>query len=44
MKKMIFCVIPLIEEQGFQLSGEVDDDSAKSIGKLSGAGAIVTTS
>jgi hypothetical protein len=30
------------EEQGFQLSGEVDDESAKSIGKLSGAGAIVT--
>jgi hypothetical protein len=30
------------EEQGFQLSGEVDDDSAKSIGKLLGAGAIVT--
>jgi hypothetical protein len=29
-------------EQGFQLSGEVDDDSAKSIGKLLGAGAIVT--
>jgi hypothetical protein len=30
------------EEQGFQLSGEVDDDSAKAIGKLLGAGAIVT--
>jgi hypothetical protein len=30
------------EEQGFQLSGEVDDSSAKSIGKLLGAGAIVT--
>jgi uncharacterized lipoprotein YmbA len=30
------------EEQGFQLSGEVDDESAKSIGKLLGAGAIVT--
>jgi hypothetical protein len=30
------------EEQGFQLSGEVDDDSAKNIGKLLGAGAIVT--
>jgi curli biogenesis system outer membrane secretion channel CsgG len=29
------------EEQGFQLSGEVDDESAKSIGKLLGAGAIV---
>jgi hypothetical protein len=29
-------------EQGFQLSGEVDDDSAKAIGKLLGAGAIVT--
>lgn len=32
------------EEQGFQLSGEVDDDSAKSIGRLLGAGAIVTGS
>jgi hypothetical protein len=32
------------EEQGFQLSGEVDDASAKSIGKLLGAGAIVTGS
>jgi hypothetical protein len=32
----------LREEQGFQLSGEVDDNSAKSIGKLLGAGAIVT--
>jgi hypothetical protein len=31
-------------EQGFQLSGEVDDSSAKSIGKLLGAGAIVTGS
>jgi hypothetical protein len=30
------------EEQGFQLSGEVDDDSAKAIGRLLGAGAIVT--
>ncbi|GHU83190.1 hypothetical protein FACS189468_8140 [Spirochaetia bacterium] len=30
------------DEQGFQLSGEVDDDSAKAIGKLAGAGAIVT--
>jgi hypothetical protein len=30
------------EELGFQLSGEVDDSSAKSIGKLLGAGAIVT--
>ncbi|MDR2447857.1 MAG: DUF1566 domain-containing protein [Treponema sp.] len=30
------------EEQGFQLSGEVDDNSAKTIGKLLGAGAIVT--
>ncbi|MDR1470639.1 MAG: DUF1566 domain-containing protein [Spirochaetaceae bacterium] len=29
-------------EQGFQASGEVDDNSAKSIGKLLGAGAIVT--
>ncbi|MDR2178642.1 MAG: DUF1566 domain-containing protein, partial [Treponema sp.] len=32
------------EEQGFQASGEVDDESAKSIGKLLGAGAIVTGS
>jgi hypothetical protein len=32
------------EEQGFQLSGEVDDNSAKVIGKLLGAGAIVTGS
>ena len=32
------------EEQGFQLSGEVDDESAKSIGKLLGAGAIITGS
>jgi hypothetical protein len=32
------------EEQGFQLSGEVDDNSAKTIGKLLGAGAIVTGS
>jgi hypothetical protein len=31
-------------EQGFQLSGEVDDNSAKAIGKLVGAGAIVTGS
>jgi hypothetical protein len=31
-------------EQGFQLSDEVDDNSAKSIGKLLGAGAIVTGS
>jgi hypothetical protein len=30
------------EEQGFQLSGEVDDNSAKAIGQLLGAGAIVT--
>jgi hypothetical protein len=30
------------EEQGFQASEDVDDDSAKSIGKLLGAGAIVT--
>jgi hypothetical protein len=29
-------------EQGFQLSGEVDDNSAKTIGKLLGARAIVT--
>jgi curli biogenesis system outer membrane secretion channel CsgG len=27
-------------EQGFQLSGEVDDNSAKAIGKLLGAGAL----
>jgi hypothetical protein len=32
------------EEQGFQMSGEVDDDSAKSIGRLLGAGAIATGS
>jgi hypothetical protein len=32
------------EDPGFQLSGEVDDESAKSIGKLLGAGAIVTGS
>jgi hypothetical protein len=32
------------DEQGFQLSGEVDDNSAKAIGKLLGAGAIVTGS
>ena len=32
------------EEQGFQLSGEVSDESAKSIGMLLGAGAIVTGS
>jgi len=32
------------EEQGFQLSGEVDDASATSIGRLLGAGAIVTGS
>jgi hypothetical protein len=32
------------EEQGFQLSGDVDDESAKSIGRLLGAGAIVTGS
>ncbi|MDR1972832.1 MAG: penicillin-binding protein activator LpoB [Treponema sp.] len=31
-------------EQGFQLSAEVDDNSAKSIGRLIGAGAIVTGS
>ena len=30
------------EEQGFHLSGEVSDASAKSIGKMVGAGAIVT--
>jgi hypothetical protein len=29
-------------EQGFQLSGEVSDESAKEIGKMLGAGAIVT--
>jgi hypothetical protein len=32
------------EEQGFQLSGEVNDESAKAIGQLLGAGAIVTGS
>jgi TolB-like protein len=32
------------EEQGFQLSGEVSDASAKEIGKKLGAGAIVTGS
>jgi hypothetical protein len=32
------------EEQGFQLSGEVSDSSAKAIGQLLGAGAIVTGS
>jgi hypothetical protein len=32
------------EEQGFQLSGDVDDKSAKEIGKMLGAGAIVTGS
>ncbi|GHU81415.1 hypothetical protein FACS189468_3990 [Spirochaetia bacterium] len=31
-------------EQGFQMSGEVSDDSAKSIGQMVGAGAIVTGS
>jgi hypothetical protein len=31
-------------ELGFQLSGEVSDESAKSIGKMLGAGAIVTGS
>jgi len=31
-------------EQGFQLSGEVSDESAKAIGQLLGAGAIVTGS
>ncbi|GHV80390.1 hypothetical protein AGMMS49944_21810 [Spirochaetia bacterium] len=31
-------------EQGFQESGEVSDDSAKSIGQMVGAGAIVTGS
>jgi hypothetical protein len=30
------------EEQGFQLSDDVDDNSAKAIGKFLGAGAIVT--
>ncbi|MDR1900055.1 MAG: hypothetical protein LBQ55_08615 [Treponema sp.] len=29
-------------EQGFQLSGDVSDESAKAIGKMLGAGAIVT--
>jgi hypothetical protein len=32
------------EEQGFQLSGEVNDASAKAIGQLLGTGAIVTGS
>ncbi|MDR1256171.1 MAG: penicillin-binding protein activator LpoB [Spirochaetaceae bacterium] len=32
------------EEQGFQMSGEVSDESAKAIGKLIGANAIVTGS
>lgn len=32
------------EEQGLRVSGEVDDESATSIGKLLGAGAIVTGS
>lgn len=32
------------QELGFQLSGEVSDESAKSIGKMLGAGAIVTGS
>jgi hypothetical protein len=31
-------------EQGFQMSGEVSDESAKSIGQMLGAGAIVTGS
>jgi curli biogenesis system outer membrane secretion channel CsgG len=31
-------------EQGFQLSGDVSDESAKAIGQLLGAGAIVTGS
>jgi len=30
------------QEQGFQMSGEVSDESAKTIGKMLGAGAIVT--
>jgi len=30
------------QEQGFQLSGEVSDESAKAIGKMIGAGAIIT--
>jgi len=29
-------------EQGFQMSGEVSDESAKAIGKMLGAGAIIT--
>ncbi|MDR2484741.1 MAG: penicillin-binding protein activator LpoB, partial [Treponema sp.] len=32
------------QEQGFQYSGDVSDESAKAIGKLLGAGAIVTGS
>jgi hypothetical protein len=35
-------LVKIREEHGFLASGEVDDDSAKSIGKLLGAGAIVT--
>jgi hypothetical protein len=34
----------LRQEQDFQISGEVDDDTAVSIGKISGANAIVTGS
>jgi len=30
------------QEQGFQLSGEVSDESAKAIGQIIGAGAIIT--
>jgi len=30
------------QEQGFQLSGEVSEESAKAIGKMIGAGAIIT--
>ena len=31
-------------EQNFQMSGDVDDDSAVSIGKLLGAGVVITGS
>ncbi|MDR0473247.1 MAG: CsgG/HfaB family protein [Treponema sp.] len=34
----------ILNEQAFQTSGEVDDDSAVNIGKLSGANAVVTIS
>jgi curli biogenesis system outer membrane secretion channel CsgG len=34
----------LREEQNFQISGDVDDDSAVSIGKMLGANIIITGS